>query len=187
MGAENSPQGSLSPAQPLDPGNTLLPSYLCLYAQLSTPHGPGMITQNSSHGGTSCPEGLVFAQHLALTTEAQPGQLQGCSAQATRTGPFPSKGRERRLSRPAPTDSGDQAGNWLLWTDAQQDEIGGAGAAWEDEAVCTHEAQGPALITRACLASATSSLEAAFPRTLLSPCQEPWGKKPPETSFHPRL
>lgn len=82
----------------------------------------------------------------------------------------------------------DQAENWLLWTVAQEDEVGGAGAAWEDEAVCVREAQARALThSGACLASDASSLEAAFPRTLLSPSHEPQGPKPPETSLHPRV
>lgn len=81
--------------------------------------------------------------------------------------------------------SGDQAENWLPWTVAQEDKAGGAGAAWEDEAVSVHEAQAHALTHLGCLASDASSLEAAFPRTLLSPSHEPQGPEAPRDQSPP--
>lgn len=60
-----------SPGIPWSPWSQERPSLPCqhLFAQLSTPHGPGMTPQSSGRGGTGCPAGLVFAHHLALTTE----------------------------------------------------------------------------------------------------------------------
>ena len=96
-----------------------------------------------------------------------------------------SKGKEGRLcwaspGRPCPGAgpgaSGEPAEKQLPWTVAQEDEARGAGAgsaraaaAWEDEALCTHEARAVPSLAQEGLTSDGSSLGAAFPSTLLAP------------------
>lgn len=77
----------------------------------------------------------MFAQHLALTTEAHLGQLQGCPVSGHKN-EFPPQQREggqvlrgQAQALPilvlVPVGSGDQGENWLLWIEALED--GGAG------------------------------------------------------------
>lgn len=80
--------------------------------------------------------------------------------------------------------SGEQAEKLASLDSGPEDEAGWAGAgpaqaeaAWDQEAVCARETPTLPSLTLACLASDASSLEAPFPRTLLSPSHEPQSRK----------
>ena len=161
MGAGTGPRG---PLPLLSPWSQERPSLRCFHVVSPTQH-PTWPRDDCAEqwlwGGTGCPAGLVSAWRLALTAEAQLGQLEGCSAQATGASSSPAKGGREGCpgARPRPSLSwcwspcalGRRQRELASLDEAPEEKAGGARAAWEDEAVCAQEGQARALTHSAVL------------------------------------